>query len=189
MATFVAEDNALTEHTLAREVTWQGAFLQVWRDTVRLPNGNTSLREYIHHPGAAVILAVQDDGSLIMERQYRHPVGQVFFEFPAGKLDPNEPPLACAQRELQEETGFRAREWQHLGVIHPCIGYSDEKIEIFLARGLTRGEAALDDNEFLEVFSLTVPELDAAIREGCLTDAKTLAAWCIARPLLVAEAH
>lgn len=183
-----ASTDSLVEHTLSREIPWQGAFLQVWRDTVRLPDGRSSAREYVHHPGAVVILAVRDDGALVMERQYRHPLGQVFWEFPAGKLDANEPPLVCAQRELKEETGFEAQQWEHLGVIHPCIGYSDEKIEVFLARGLRAGERALDEHEFLEVFAMSPAEIEAAMASGQMTDAKTLAAFCMARSRLTAGA-
>lgn len=183
-----ASTDSLVEHTLSREIPWQGAFLQVWRDTVRLPDGRSAAREYVHHPGAVVILAVRDDGALVMERQYRHPLGQVFWEFPAGKLDANEPPLVCAQRELKEETGFEAQQWEHLGVIHPCIGYSDEKIEVFLARGLRAGERALDEHEFLEVFAMSPAEIEAAMASGQMTDAKTLAAFCMARSRLTAGA-
>ena len=121
-----------------------------------------------------MIIALRDDGRLVMERQYRYPVQQVMIEFPAGKLDPGEDRLVCAQRELLEETGYRAIEWAHAGVLHPVISYSTEFIDIWFARGLTQGERQLDEGEFLDVFDASMDELLAWSRDGQLTDAKTL---------------
>lgn len=170
----MALDPHLTEETIAREELLRGRFLHVVRDTVRLPDGATSHREFVLHPGAVVVVALLDDGQVVVERQYRHPVGQVFIEFPAGKIDPGEDRLVCAQRELLEETGYTAREWAHAGRMHPCIGYSDEFIDIWFARGLTPGDRRLDDEEFLEVITATPQQLMDWVREGALTDGKTL---------------
>lgn len=170
----MAHDPHLTEETIAREELLRGRFLHAVRDTVRLPDGGTSHREFILHPGAVVVVGLLDDGQVILERQYRHPVGQVFIEFPAGKIDPGEDRLACAQRELLEETGYTAREWAHAGQMHPCIGYSDEFIDIWFARGLKRGERQLDHGEFLEVITATPQQLLDWVRDGAVTDGKTL---------------
>ena len=170
----MAHDPHLTEETIAREELLRGRFLHVVRDTVRLPDGGTSHREFVLHPGAVVVVALLDDGQVVVERQYRHPVGKVFVEFPAGKIDPGEDRLACAQRELLEETGYTAREWAHAGEMHPCIGYSNEFIDIWFARGLTGGQARLDHGEFVEVISATPQQLMDWVREGALTDAKTM---------------
>jgi len=167
-------DSHLIEHPLDHVELFKGHFLHAFRDQVRLPNGGTATREYVIHPGAVMIIAILDDGRLVMERQYRYPVQQVMIEFPAGKLDPGEDRLACAQRELLEETGYRAKEWAHAGVLHPVISYSTEFIDIWFARGLTVGERQLDEGEFLDVFSASVDELLAWSRDGQLTDAKTL---------------
>lgn len=167
-------DPQLKEVPLDARWVLRGNFLQVQRDRVRLPNGREATREYIRHPGAAVVVPILDDGRLLLERQYRYPMGRVILEFPAGKLDPNEDPLTCARRELREETGYVAREWAYAGVLHNAIAYSDERIEIFFARGLTRGEQRLDDGEFLELVTHTEAELDAMARDGAITDAKTL---------------
>ncbi|MCB1898800.1 MAG: NUDIX hydrolase [Rhodocyclaceae bacterium] len=158
--------------------------LKVYRDTVRLPDGGSATREYIKHPGAVVIVAVLPDGKLIFERQFRYPLDRVFLELPAGKLDPDETILACAQRELLEETGYRADHWQHLGVMHPCIGYSDERIEIFFARDLHFEGQKLDDGEFLEIVSMNHAEVEAAVMAGKITDGKTISALFVARTLL-----
>ena len=170
----VNQDQHLVEHTLDHVEVLKGHFLHAFRDQVRLPNGDITTREYVIHPGAVMIIALLDDGRLVMERQYRYPVRQVMIEFPAGKLDAGEGRLACAQRELLEETGYRAKEWAHAGVLHPVISYSTEFIDIWFARGLSLGERRLDEGEFLDVFTASLDELLAWSREGKLTDAKTL---------------
>jgi len=173
-AVAVPSDATLREDSLSSEQVFSGSFLKVQRDTVRLPDGGLASREYIRHPGAVMVLPLLDDGRLLLERQFRFPMGRVMLEFPAGKLDPGEAPLRCAQRELLEETGYSAREWAHAGVLHNAIAYSDEGIEIFFARGLSAGEAQLDEGEFIEVLTMSVEELDDRCRDGRVTDAKTL---------------
>lgn len=167
-------DSALTETQLGSEIILNGRFLQVQRDLVRLPDGNQATREYIVHPGAVMVIAQMNDGRFVMERQYRYPVQRVMIEFPAGKLDAGESCLACAQRELREETGFTAREWARAGLLHPVISYSTEFIEVWFARGLTAGPQKLDAGEFLEVFTASMDELLTWCAEGLVTDAKTL---------------
>jgi ADP-ribose pyrophosphatase len=169
-----ADDAHLNERTVASEQVWQGRFLDVRRDTVALPNGHEVTREYIVHPGAVMVVPILDDGRLVMERQFRHPMGRVMLEFPAGKIDPGEPPFACAVRELAEETGYRAKQWARAGLLNNAIAYSTEGIEIWFARGLERGAARLDAEEFLEVVIHTEAEVDARCASGDITDAKTL---------------
>jgi ADP-ribose pyrophosphatase len=144
------------------------------RDTVRLPDGKEAFREYVIHPGAVMVVAELPDGRLVLERQFRYPVKAVMVEFPAGKLDPGEDSLVCAQRELLEETGYTARQWARAGVLHPVISYSTEFIDIWFARELTAGERQLDAGEFLDVFSASADELLQWCRDGRITDAKTL---------------
>jgi ADP-ribose pyrophosphatase len=169
-----ADDAHLNERTVASEQVWQGRFLDVRRDTVALPNGHEVTREYIVHPGAVMVVPILDDGRLVMERQFRHPMGRVMLEFPAGKIDPGEPPFACAVRELAEETGYRAKQWARAGLLNNAIAYSTEGIDIWFARGLERGAARLDAEEFLEVVIHTEAEVDARCASGDITDAKTL---------------
>ena len=121
-----------------------------------------------------MVIPIFDDGRVLLERQYRHPMGRVMVEFPAGKLDPGEAVLDCARRELIEETGTRAREWARAGVLHPVISYSTEFIEIWFARGLTQGERQLDEEEFLDLFTATPEEVMLGCMNGTITDAKTL---------------
>jgi len=167
-------DAHLIEHTLTSERVYEGSFIRVQRDVVSLPDGKQAAREYVLHPGAVMIVAVLPDGRLVVERQYRHPVKRVMIEFPAGKLDPGEGGLRCAQRELLEETGYSASRWARAGVMHPVIGYADEFIEIWFADGLQPGERHLDEGEFLDVLSATQQELEGWMRDGLLTDVKTI---------------
>ena len=169
-----SSDAHLIEHRIKSELVHQGNFLQLRLDTVRLPHGGEATREYVVHPGAVVVIGLLDDGQVLLERQFRYPVGQVMTEFPAGKLDAGETPLFCAQRELLEETGYRAREWAYAGPLHLAIGYSTEVIHVFFARGLVAGERQLDADEFLDVCSMTPEQLLDGVRTGQVTDAKTL---------------
>jgi ADP-ribose pyrophosphatase len=163
----------LAEHFVSGGLVFDGSLLKVHRDTVRLPDGSQGSREYIRHPGAVAIVALFDDGTVLLERQFRWPTRREFIEIPAGKLDPGEPHLDTARRELLEETGYVAGEWTRLGLIHTGIGYTDETIELFLAKGLTQKGARLDAGEFLEVFQAPFDEAIAMIRDGRITDSKT----------------
>ena len=168
-------DCHLLETGLDREEVFAGQLLHVRRDTVRLPDGKQACREFVTHPGAVLMIAELPNGKLLFERQFRYPLDRVFLELPAGKIHPGEEILLTAQRELREETGYVAEHWHHLGTIHPCIGYSDERIEIFFARGLSHVGHALDDGEFLEVHELGLEEAIEAVRDGRVTDGKSVA--------------
>ena len=175
---------SLEERELASEQVFDGRLLKVWRDRVLLPDGGEGGREYIRHPGAVVVVAVLPDGRLLFERQFRYPLRRVFLELPAGKIDSGEDILDCARRELREETGYEAQQWRHVGVMHPCIGYSDERIEIFLARELRHVGHRWDEGEFLELLTLSVEEAEAAVHGGELTDGKSIAALYRCLPLI-----
>lgn len=164
----------LTETQLDNTLMHDSDFIRVFKDNVRLPDGSTSSREYIKHPGAVAILALLDNGKLLMERQYRYAPRREFIELPAGKIDHGEDILLTAQRELLEETGYVASEWMHLTTAWPCIGYSDERLEYFLARGLKYEGRNLDEGEFLEVFELSLQEAIEFVRQGKISDSKTI---------------
>lgn len=169
-------DSELIEHTVCSEPVFDGDLLHVRRDRVRLSNGHETVREWIAHPGAVVVLAALENGNFLFERQFRYPLRSVFLELPAGKIDPDEHPLDTAKRELREETGHQAKFWRHLATMHPCIGYSDERIEIFWARGLIYVGHQRDHGEFLDVVEMSVADALLAVRDGEITDGKTIAA-------------
>ena len=168
-------DSHLVEQRLSSQELLRGHFLHAFRDTVRLPDGREASREYVRHPGAVMVIAQLADGRLVLERQYRYPVQSVMLEFPAGKLDAGEASLACAQRELLEETGYSAAFWARAGVMHPVISYSTEFIDIWFAKDLSPGPRKLDAGEFLDVLTATPAELLEGCRDGSVTDGKTLA--------------
>lgn len=170
----MTDDAHLRERGRSRSLMVKGRLLHAVCDEVELANGLYATREFILHPGAVMVIAWLDDGRLLLERQFRYPVGRAMIEFPAGKRDPGEHSLVCAQRELQEETGYTAAEWAYAGVLHPVISYATEQIDIWFARGLTAGPARPDPGELLDVFSMTPEELLQACLDGAVTDAKTL---------------
>jgi ADP-ribose pyrophosphatase len=171
-------DPGLRELRQSSDKILSGRFLQVFSDQVTLPDGKSTFREFIVHPGAVMVIALliddMDQTRIVLERQFRYPMGQVMIELPAGKRDGQEDLLLCAQRELREETGYNAAQWAHAGVLHPCISYSTEYIDIWFAQGLQAGPRQLDAGEFLEVFSASSEEFFAWCRDGRITDAKTL---------------
>ena len=176
--TVTDSDAGLRELRQSSDKILSGRFLQVFSDQVTLPDGKTTFREYIVHPGAVMVIPLLTDGQghtrIVLERQFRYPVDQVMIELPAGKRDGQEDLLLCAQRELREETGYTATQWAHAGVLHPCISYSTEYIDIWFAQGLQAGPRQLDAGEFLDVFSASTDEFFAWCRDGRITDAKTL---------------
>ena len=174
----------LTETTLSSEAVYDGVLLHVRKDEVRLPDGGTSGREWIEHPGAAAVVPLFADGTTVLLRQFRYPPRREFLEVPAGKFDrEGEPAKDLASRELEEEAGLRAERWTHLGETYPCIGYSNEVIQLFLAEGISEGEAGADDDEFVEPVRMPLAEAVRMARAGEILDSKT----CVA--LLLAQAH
>ena len=162
------------EERISGEVVYAGNFIEVHRDVVRLPDGSEATRDYIKHPGAVAIVALTDEGGVVLERQYRYPLRSDLVEIPDGKLEAGEAHLETGKRELLEETGYSASQWTYLGRIHKAIGYSDEGIELWLATGLRKGEAKLDKGEFLEVFTLPFEEVLAMAADGRISDVKTI---------------
>jgi ADP-ribose pyrophosphatase len=175
---FPESDAGLRELRQRSDKILSGRFLQVFSDQVTLPDGKKTVREYVVHPGAVMVIPLLSDEQgrtrIVLERQFRYPLGQVMIELPAGKRDGQEDLLRCAQRELREETGYTATQWAHAGVLHPCISYSTEYIDIWFAQGLQAGPRQLDAGEFLDVLSASTDEFFIWCRDGRVTDAKTL---------------
>jgi ADP-ribose pyrophosphatase len=163
----------LTETTLERQVVYEGKFLKVRRDVARLSNGSTSSREFVMHPGASAMIAIGPDERILIERQFRYAMGAIYVEIPAGKIDAGESSLQTAKRELLEETGYHARQWGFLTRIHPAIGFSDEIMDIYLARELELRQRSLDVDELLEIEWVTLGWLVDELRQGRLPDVKT----------------
>jgi len=164
----------LTEKSLSSRNVYDGRLLHVKEDQVVLPNGKEATREYIAHPGAVVVVPLLDDGDVLMVRQFRYPLRREFYELPAGKIDAGEDTLTCGQRELLEETGFVAESWHYLTTIHPCIGYSDERILVYLALGLSEHGHRRDEDEFLENLRIPLAQALEWVREGRISDVKTM---------------
>ena len=168
------ENTRLREVKTGSEEIFNGVILHVQRDTVRLPNGNETVREVIRHIGAVCVIPVLENGDVIMERQYRYPLDRVILEIPAGKLDSAvENRLSAIQRELSEETGYTADEWTEIGDFHPAPAYSDEFITMYLARKLRKGDRHLDADEFLDVCTIPLKDLVEDVMAGKISDAKT----------------
>jgi len=169
-----SEQARLAEKQKSSEDIFDGVILHVKRDMVELSNGSETVREVIRHIGAVCVIPVTENNEVIMERQYRYPLDRVILEIPAGKLDaPDENRLSAIQRELWEETGYTADEWTEIGDFHPAPAYSDEYITMYLARKLHKGERHLDDDEFLDVYTIPLSDLVTDVMSGKISDAKT----------------
>ncbi len=166
-------DAHLREERITSEDIYGGIFLKMKRDKIALPNGENAIREYLTHPGAVAVVAILDDGRVLLERQYRYPIAKACIEIPAGKLENGEDHLLCAKRELEEETGYTAKKWSYIRRIHPVISYSTELIDIYLAEGLIPGKSHLDDEEFLDVFAAPLEQLIGWVEDGEIRAVKT----------------
>ena len=166
----------MTEKTLTTREVYHGRIIRVRRDEVLLPNGHTSVREVVEHPGGVGILALEEDGSVLLVRQYRYAFGRTLLEIPAGKREKGEEPLTTAQRELREETGATADEWLPMGTLIASPGCYDEVLYLYLARGLHFGATHPDEDEFLSLERMPLEELAERCMNGEITDAKTVCA-------------
>lgn len=175
----------LAEVQIGSQEIFNGVILHVYQDTVQLPNGNSASREVIRHVGAVGVIPVTEDGKVIIERQFRYPLDRVITEIPAGKLDGfGEDRLSAAKRELEEETGYTAKEWTCIGDYYPTPAYCDERITLYLARGLELGRRHLDEDEFLNFEAVPLASLVADVMEGRITDGKTQVALLKAARIL-----
>ncbi len=163
-----------TEKEVSSQTVYEGRLFDVRKDIVSLPDGKTSDREYVLHPGAVMVVPLIEPASVLLERQYRYPLHDHFYELPAGKKEPGEDPSLTAKRELLEETGYVAEEWQHLGTLHPSVGYSDEVVELFLAARMRYEKQNMDEGEFLEVSIVPLEEAIEWVKARKITEIKTI---------------
>lgn len=177
-------ESSLQETLLQSETLYEGRILNLRVDEVTTPAGNTAKRECIEHAPAVTILPFEPPDTLYLIRQYRHATGEVLIEAPAGCIDASEAPLVAAKRELREETGFVARQWHPLCEAYMAPGFCDEYMTFFLATSLTKGATHFDEDETIELFSLSVIEMESYIRDGKIRDAKTLLAYAYAKPII-----
>ncbi|HNO92315.1 MAG TPA: NUDIX hydrolase [bacterium] len=184
VSTVTTRYSYLEESSLSSEKLVDGHLLKAWRDVVQLPDGKTGIREYIRHPGAVIMLPLFENGDTMLIRQFRFPPKKIFWELPAGKLDGPEDPLVAAQRELIEETGWSASHWTRVGSFYPCIGYSDERMILYIAEDLTPAESAHDDDEFIERFRMPLGDALQKVWSGEIDDMKTIAALLLAEHTL-----
>ena len=164
----------LKESMITTEVVYKGGFLDVRRDEVLLPNGETGTREWINHPGAVVIIPILPNGEIALIKQFRYAAGSEFIELPAGKLDEGEEPKACALRELEEEIGYRAERMQFIANIYPAIGFANEIMSIYLAESLKKTNYNRDKDEFIELIPTKMEEALNLVWENKITDVKTI---------------
>ena len=174
----------LTERTIESKTMFQGRIITVLLDTAGLPDGGTAQREVVLHPGGVAILALDEADNVALVRQYRYPLHGLLLELPAGKLDPGEDHRPAALRELSEETGLEAEEWTYLGYMLASPGFCDEALHMYLARGLRRKEQHLDEDEFLDVVTMSFQQLVDQVMDGSITDAKTIATTLKVKTLL-----
>ncbi len=167
----------LSEKRINSSEKFEGKILRLYVDEVKLPNGHTSFREVVRHPGASAVIVKSNENKIILERQYRYPINEILWEIPAGKLDAGEDPLDCAKRELMEETGITAKRWEKLGHIYTTPGFSDEKIYLYFADEISNGKTHLDEDEFVEVKYFTIREVELMIMNNEIVDSKTIAAF------------
>ena len=177
--TLLTDDSHLIEELVDSTVAFSGHFFEVRSDSVRLADGSLAPRQYVTHPGAVAIVAILPDGRILLERQYLHPLRRVILELPAGKLDPGETPLQTGQRELLEETGYTANKWTELACITPCVGYSSELLWFYLAEDLEFVGTQLDEGELIDVVPYERQGFEDAIRDGSITDSKTITGWTL----------
>jgi ADP-ribose pyrophosphatase len=163
-----------TEKKLASRTAYAGRLLRLNEDEVELPDGGRARREYVLHPGAVVIIPLMDEDTLLLEHQYRYPLQRHFLELPAGKIEAGEPPAETARRELLEETGYLAQRWEFLTTLYPCVGYSDERIELFLAHDLRFEGHPGEDDEFIETLELPIDLALEKVFAREITEAKTI---------------
>ncbi|MDO4744379.1 MAG: NUDIX hydrolase [Clostridia bacterium] len=162
------------EKTITSEKKFEGRIFNVRVEEVELPEGKTGYRELVEHPGGVGVVALTDDNKILMVRQYRKAIEKDILEIPAGKLEPGEDPLICGMRELEEETGYKAKEFISLGYFYPSPGFANEVTHLYLAWGITKGEVNPDEDEFLDVLEISTEEVYDAILKNEINDAKTV---------------